>query len=121
MPVHFFFESERQDQRGKNMDTVVNYIKNQNISDYIMVIKMLMEAAEKQSSDGETKLDLVLSAWTQISTSPEFTNIFRGVSMQTVQAVIEAIILATKTSVAVNKSTGCFKSCLAMFKKSPSP
>lgn len=102
------------------MDSVITYIKTQNISDYITVIKMLMESAEKQSPDGTEKLDLVLNAWEKISASPEFSNIFGGVSMETVRAVIEAIILATKTSVAVNKSTGCFKSCMAIFKKTPS-
>src|SRR5690349_3210942 len=99
------------------MESAIQYIKTQNIQDYIQVIKILMEHAEKQSSDGSTKFDMVVSAWRQISISPEFRNIFGGVSVETVSAVIEAIILATKTTVAVNKSAGCWTAFLSLFKK----
>ncbi len=99
------------------MEQAIQYIKTQNIQDYIQIIKILMETAEKQSGDGTTKLELVMTAWKNISASPSYKNITAGVSLDTVHAVIEAIILATKTSIAVNKTTGCWSAFKNLFKK----
>lgn len=104
------------------MEAAINYIQSQNIQDYIKIIKVLMEQAEKLSADGSQKLDLVISAWNEISNLPQFQSLLGNVPLDTVTAVIEAIILATKTSIAVNKSTGCWTSFKALFKgKSSTP
>jgi len=103
------------------MDSVIQYINNQNVTDYIQIIKLLMEQAEKISADGGEKFNLVVNAWTTISNSPAFANVLGPVSFETVKAVIETIILATKTTIAVNKSTGCWTSFLSLFKKKPAP
>ena len=99
------------------MDAAIAYVKTQNVQDYVQIIKILMESAEKQSTDGSTKYSMVIDAWKKISTAPEFKNILGGVSLETVNGIVEAIILATTTTIAVNKGAGCWKSFLSIFKK----
>ena len=101
------------------MENITNYlIRNSNqFHSYFDVIKVLMENAEKMSADGEEKLNLVLSSWEILQKSPCFTAVLGPVNMETVKIVIETTIFVTKSTVAVNKLTGCWTAFRAIFKR----
>ena len=99
------------------MITAIQYIQSRNIQDYIQIIKILMEYAEKQTTDGTVKLNLVLDAWNTLCLAPFYREILANVSLTTVNNVIETIIFASKTPIAVNAATGCFSSFKKLFKR----
>lgn len=101
------------------MNEVIEYVKlhSEEFTSYIEIIKLLMEQAERESVDGLEKLTIVLHAWDTIKCSPTIATGLRHVPTSTVQTVIETIIFATNTTIAVNKSTGCWTSFIALFKR----
>ena len=101
------------------MNEVIQYVNSHSVefTSYLDIIKLLMEQAEKQSLDGAEKLTIVLHAWDIIKNGTSFAIDLKSVPTSTVQAIIETIVFATKTTIAVNKSTGCWTSFLALFKR----
>lgn len=99
----------------EQMNPAIAKIRDNRITDINDAVRILMERAEVLSPSGPQKKQLVLQSYNRLSQASDSP--FRAIPVTTVAAIIEAIIYATTTAIAVNKKTGCWEKFMALFKK----
>ncbi len=103
------------------MDAGINYIKANGITDKFDIIRVLMEHAEKLSQDGPTKKRLVMEAYVKLNNmDSQVQKTYSMIPLNSIELIIDALVYASQTVIAINKKTGCFAKIKGLFKKKSS-
>lgn len=102
------------------MDTAVDYIRQQKLTDKFQIIKILMEQAERLSADGPTKKKMVIEAYVKLnSVDANVQRTYSMIPLNTIEMIIDALVFASNTAISINKKTGCFAKVKSWFSKKP--
>lgn len=100
------------------MDTAIDTVRQKKLTDKFDIIRALMERAEQLSTDGDVKKQMVIEAFVKLHESdPTSQRTFQAIPLNSISLIIDAIVYATKTAIAINKRTGCFDKFKQMFTK----
>jgi hypothetical protein len=101
------------------MDPAIDRIKREQITDKFEMLRILMERAERLSTDGPTKKQMTMEAYVHlVSSDKRYQQTYSMIPLATIELIIEALIYASKTAVAVNKKTGCITALKGLFTRS---
>jgi len=96
----------------ENMDNAKKIIRDKKITDKYEIVKILMESAERLSNNGDEKKELVIKAYTELTSEAQAGDgrlkLLPVIPIGSIITIIEAFIYATKTVVEINKKTGIF-------------
>jgi len=97
-----------------DMSPALKTIKDSNMTNELDIIKVLMERSERTKLDGRAKKDLVVKSYVDLVNGD--SQKYKMIPLNTIEMVIEALIYASKTAIAINEKTGCISMIKALFK-----
>lgn len=108
-----------EDVHHDGMQSAIDHIRRQKITNKFDIVKTLMERAERLTSNGEEKKRLVNEAYVNMvnDDAQRLPQLYSTVSLDTINTIVEAFIYVTKTAISVNKSTNCWSAFTSLFKK----
>lgn len=100
------------------MESAIDYIKRNRVTDKFEIIKILMERAERLSPNGAEKKKMVIEAFVNLNNSDSrVEKTYSMIPLNSIELIIDALIFASNTAISINKKTGCFDKVKAWFSK----
>jgi len=114
-------QREGTKEQSRIMDTAIEDIKKRGITDEFEIVRILMEQAEKQTTDGEKKKDMVVETYVKLLSQDEKEDgeqkRLKMIPINTIVLIINAFVYITKTGIEINKKTNAWEKVKEFFSK----